>query len=157
MSAIQQVVSSFLPLAASGSSYRYWRVEFPYVGAQPIILDITETQLRATSGGSDVTTPSTPITSSGETQPVTNMLDGNTSTYWRSSGISGSKFFRIDLATPQTLEEIAIMPGIFAGANQPDNFIIQGSNDDVAFTNLVTYSALAGGWTVGVFRTFAIP
>ncbi len=129
----------------------------PYIGAQPASIDIAETQLRATVGGSDLTTPSTPITVDSEVQVVTNMLDGNTSTYWRSDSVFGTKFFRIDLSTPQTLAEIAIMPGIFAGTKQPDNFIIQGSNDDVTFTNLVTYSALAGGWTVGVFRTFAIP
>ena len=158
---------------AAAVAYRYWRiyVTLTDAGAGSGGVQINEIELRATVGGSDLTTPSTPSSASstlapgyGPAQMVNNFLLGAP---WASSGspsVGTPAWARFDLGTAQIVREVAIHPAgkpdeegssIGSALYAPRNFIIQGSSDDTNFTDVKAFTGQTA-WSNAAFRNFAL-
>lgn len=162
MSAIQQVLAT---IGASGATaYRYWRLNV----TAPALADQTyaaldEVELRATVGGADLTTTSTPVTVSanagslGPSNLPTNLVS-NDATLWFSQALTDAVLYpytlTFDLGSAQTVQQIAILSQNGAPGRAPGTFSVQGSNDNVGFTTVNTFSP-GNTWTsVPTLRTF---
>ena len=163
MSAIQQVLAT---IGASGATaYRYWRLNV----TAPALADQTyaaldEVELRATVGGADLTTTSTPVAVSANAGSLssglipTNLVDNSIGTPWVSQGLADAVLYpytlTFDLGSAQTVQQIAILSQNGAPGRAPGTFSVQGSNDNVGFTTVNTFSP-GNTWTsVPTLRTF---
>lgn len=153
MSAIQQVLFMGKP-ASGGAAYRYYRLNVSQSTGGSILI-IAEVELRATVGGADLTSPSTPVTQSsqdGASTAGSMVVDNDIATTWITS-VAAPWWVRMDLGTPQSIAQVQITrlnstPG-FNGS--PYNFTVEGSNDGTSFTVLGTFNAV--DWTPTV-KTF---
>lgn len=96
-------------MAAAGA-HRYWRL-FIVTGYNQTTNEIHEIELRTSAGGSDITTPSTPVTASSTYPgyPESNVVDNSTATPWASNeGTSTNNWLRFDLTTPAAVAEVAL-------------------------------------------------
>lgn len=137
--------------AVGGASYRYWRLYITALDSGGSQAGISEVELRATVGGSDLTTSSTPVTANtyvdnGEegAYPGSATVDGYTGAYgtWLTpSGWPPPHWVRYDLGIITKVSEIAIYPYV-----SPRDFKVQGSNDDATWTDVKSFSGVAA-WT----------
>lgn len=133
----------------SRGQFRYWGIYMLNSGASGFALN--EVELRATVGGADVTTPSTPVAVTSGTV-ASNLVDNNTSTWWTTNTATNQRV-SFDLVVPTDIRQVAMYP-YPATAWNPTNFIIQGSRDGVSWVDLLSLSDVF--WTANVQRTFTL-
>lgn len=160
-------VVSLTPAAAA--AYRWFRV---FIASTPggNYCAIGEIELRATLGGADLTTTSTPVyaaSSFSSTPPpraVDNILN-DASRVWINDNTGYPTWFALDMGTPQTVVQVAMAPqptesGTPRLDRSPNNFVIQGSNDPTSIVSLVTnWKTLAAfegvtGYADNTLKTF---
>lgn len=154
MAAVQQLLAAY-PAPATLQSWRYWRIFVQNNNGSASSIRMAEIELRATVGGADITTTTTPVLASSDdgASLVTNVRDNNTSTVWASGiGSVTNQWVRLDLASAQTVAQVAIFPHSSALTAAPKDFIIQGSSDGTNFTDVKTFTGVTG-WSVA-WRTF---
>ena len=141
-------------VAPAAAAYRYWRI-FVLVNDGGGSVRINEVELRASAGGADLTTPSTPTTYStraGTSFSSAQSIDDDTGTFWGSaSGQTTNQWVRYDLGAPVVVAQVAIYPNTSA-TTAPKDFIIQGSDDGTNFTDVKAFTNQTG-WTAA-WRTF---
>ena len=150
--------SRMLMMGASQSvskTWRYWRI---YVTAgNDAILSLSEIELRATIGGADLTSPSTPSVASSfylAGSEADKAVDNNTASSWIAQiNAVFPEWIRLDLGTSQTVLQVAMRPQDGAPLRAPKDFLIQGSSDGTNFTT-VRSVANSTSWTNGAYRTF---
>lgn len=149
----QHLVNQQAEAAAVSKTWRYWRI-FVQTNNGGNLISLGEVQLRATVGGSDLTTTSTPVTASNAANaPVTNIRDNDTATLWATGvGVTTDSWVRLDLGTTQTVLQVAMYPQSTLLNRAPKDFIIQGSDDGTTFTDVKAFTDVTG-WTTG-WRTF---
>jgi len=154
MAAVQQLLAAY-PAPASLQSWRYWRIFAQTNNGNAGYIAIGEVELRGSIGGSDLTTITTPATSSSANGsfPATRIRDNNTTTQWQSqSGQTTNQWVRLDLASSQQVAQVAIYPYSSQLPSAPKDFIIQGSDDGTNFTDVKTFTDVTG-WSAA-WRTF---
>lgn len=134
-------------------SWRYWRIFIQTNDGNTGSIGIAEIELRATVGGADLTTASTPVTAStaNGSFPAINVRDNDTGTFWISTAVT-DQWVRLDLATAQQVAQVAIYPRAASLNSAPKDFIIQGSNDGTNFTDVKSFTGQTG-WSAA-YRTF---
>jgi O-glycosyl hydrolase len=94
-------------------------------------------------------TPSASTTSSSPGDSITNVFDGNTTTYFDSTSPSGN-WVQLDLGSPQTIGAITYAPRV-GYEDRMDGGLFEASNDPTFTTGVVTlgeiYYSLADGLT----------
>lgn len=140
--------------SGGGAAYRYYRLNVSQSFGGSYLI-IAEVELRATIGGADLTSPSTPVTQSsqdGAAMAGSKVVDNDIVTTWATSA-AYPWWVRMDLGTPQSIAQVQITrlnnPQGFNGA--PYNFTVEGSNDGTSFTVLGTF--ISSDWTPTV-KTF---
>lgn len=120
-------------------AYRYWRISISANNGNASYTGLSEVELRTTEGGTDVTSPSTVVTSGtlySGSYPGSNTVDNNTGTMWL--GSVGANFLMYDLSSPTVISEIRMYP--YSVDSAPKDFVVQGSNDGVTFTDVVAFT-----------------
>lgn len=149
-----------LLMAAAGAStsapaYRYWRIYIQANGGGDYV-SFYEIELRASVGGSDLTTPSTPATASTYEfgYGPENAIDNNNSTSWATTvGAITNQWARFDMASAVYVAQVAILP-IPPNYNlAPKDFKIQGSSDGTNFTDVKAFTNVTG-WAHNTWKTF---
>lgn len=142
--------------ASAAVAYRYWRIFVQTNNGDTSYISIGEIELRGTIGGSDFTTPSTPLIVSSEAggttkaSAVDNVLDNLSwiSTY----GAITNEWIRLDLGSATAVAQVAMYVPSYGASRAPKDFIIQGSDDGTTFTDVKSFTDVTG-WTSTV-RTF---
>lgn len=124
-------------MAAAGA-HRYWSI-YVVSGYNSSWLDIYEVELRV--GGVKKTVSSASAPSSYTGRPISNIIDGNTSTLWTNTG-SGSAGTRIvfDMGSPLSggvpvaVDEVAI----YSGSSAPKGINIEYSDNGSTFTSVAS-------------------
>lgn len=62
-------------------------------------------------------------------------IDGNPSTYWETTSTAGDKIFTVELPVAKKVRKLIITATNYQ-SEMPSNFIFQGSNDNINWTNL---------------------
>lgn len=150
-------------VAPGGASYRYWRIFITATQSPSQYGEIAEIEFRATPGGADLTTGSTPVTESsylivydGEGEifayyPGINTVDGtvgNPYSVWYPSAsptVGTPQWLRYDLVTAKEVSQIAINNYTGGGSSLKD-FKVQGSADGSSWTDVKSFTAVAA-WT----------
>lgn len=138
-----------MAFAASRGPFRYWGIYMLNSGAAGFAL--MEVELRATVGGADIMTPSTPVTADSGLN-ASNLVDNNTGTWWTTNTPTNQRV-SFDLGAPKDIRQVAMYP-YTATAWNPTNFIIQGSHNGSTWVDLRSLSDVF--WTVNVQRTFSL-
>jgi hypothetical protein len=119
-------------------------------------------ELRATHGGADQTTPSTPAyaNSSFSLTPPDKAIDNVTGDTWINNGDGLTTWWACDLATTHTVTEFTMRPQSGNVTRAPTLFALQGSNSTASHPGLVTdWQSIASfsytGWADGVTSTFS--
>jgi hypothetical protein len=136
-------------------SWRYWRTFIQTNDGNANSIGIGEIELRATLGGADLTTGSTPALASTSNGGfvANNVRDNDTGTVWISAtGQVTNQWVRLDLATAKTVAQVAIYPRSALLDSAPKDFIIQGSDDGTTFTDVKAFTGVTG-WSAA-WRTF---
>lgn len=139
------------------SRYRYWRVVLINNNGDSDYVLLTETELRASQGGADLTSPSTPVTASSSLTGFypSATVDGNltsSGTWIGSKGAVSNQWLRYDLGTQIEVAQVALYSLDGAPARAPKDIRIEASNDDInfvvkgTFLNQTTWAA--------AFKTF---
>lgn len=146
------------------AAYRYWRLYVSSVNnaGAPYYCIISEMELRAVSGGGDITTPSTIVTAdtnySGHAPNA--VVDNNPSTYWQTSSSyvqpSHPAWLLFDFGEPVEIVEYTIRGSSNASATSPMSFDLQASSDGVTFLPYQQHLPDQTGWTNGETRTFPV-
>lgn len=140
-----------------GSGYRYWRVVLINNNGDSMYVTLTETELRASQGGADLTTPSTVVTASsylsGYGPELT--VDGlftNTSAWASNPGSVTNQWLQYDLGTQIEVTQVALYSNNSEPARNPKDIRIEASNDDI---NFVVKGSFLNQTTWGAaFKTF---
>jgi hypothetical protein len=138
-----------MAFAPSRGQFRYWGIYMLNSGAAGFAL--MEVELRATAGGADVTTPSTPVAVTSGSN-ASNLVDNNNGTWWTTS-VATNQRVSFDLGAPTDIRQVAMYP-YTATAWNPTNFIIQGSHNGSAWVDLRSLNDIF--WTANVQRTFGL-
>ena len=142
-------VRSLIMAAGRRSSYRYWRFHITANNGDNAYGALAEVEFRQTVGGADVTTTSTPVTSSigqySVTYKLINLVNNSTSSFWISTVNPVFPYWvMFDLGTAKDIRQIAIYPYTAGTGRAPTAFSVQGSNDGVNFTTVKSFTA--AGW-----------
>lgn len=147
-----------LPASNKSAAYRYWRILIASNNGDANFVSISEVELRATVGGPDVTTTTTPVSASGSydstTLPKLVVDNVNPSYGWISDAYSAyPRWLLFDLASRMEIKSVAISASNLGGsARAPKDFSIQGSDDAVNFTTLKSFSSTS--WAPSETRVF---
>lgn len=136
---------------AVAGAHRYWRI-FIVTGYNSSWIDINEIELRASAGGSDITTPSTPVTASSaySGRAASAVVDNSTSSMWTNNGGgSANNWLWFDLTTPTAVAEVAL----YSGGSIPATVKIQYSDDDSTWTDATSTITLPN---VSSWQTIAV-
>lgn len=69
------------------------------------------------------------------TSDASKAIDGNASTYWETTSAAGDKTFTVELPVAKKVRKLIITATTYQ-SEMPSNFIFQGSNDNINWTNL---------------------
>jgi hypothetical protein len=156
MGAVQQMLLA--ATAQNGAAYRYWRLYMTATQGGGAYATVAEVELRGTVGGADITTTSTPVTTSsndpGSVGANTVANDGDTTRWISAQFQSVPSWLLYDLSTPASVLQVAILPWAGLPSNSPSIFTLQGSPDGTSFTDVKTFNA--AGWAAGVWQTFNV-
>jgi hypothetical protein len=143
------------------SAHRYWRLRCRLNSGDGSFTGLTEIQMRTVSGGSNVCSGGTAI-STGTIQAgsAAQCFDGNTTTtliQWSGTGSGGALSVGYDFGAgvTQDIVEIVVWPDKDAAARAFGEFDVQSSDDNVTWTT--AWSVTTSGWVVGTAKTFTKP
>lgn len=143
------------------SAHRYWRLRCRLNSGDGSFTGLTEIQMRTVSGGSNVCSGGTAI-STGTIQAgsAAQCFDGNTTTtliQWSGTGSGGALSVGYDFGSgvTQDIVEIVVWPDKDAAARAFGEFDVQSSDDNVTWTT--AWSVTTSGWVVGTSKTFTKP
>lgn len=139
--------------------FLYWRIYSTANNNAWPAIQISEVQWRVIAGGAKTN----PVAITGDktfsTNVPSNVNDGNFATNWVTDGsipgIPAGLYFQFGTAV--SFAELAIAPIEGAGNNTyaPKNFTVDGSPDNITWTNVTTYSGIpAASYTPDTFTTF---
>ena len=118
------------------SGYRYWRVVLINNNGAGDYVTLTETELRASQGGADLTSPSTTVTASsylggyGPSLTVDGLLAGT----WVSGHTSVvNQWLMYDLGTQMEVAQVALYSNNGVLARNPKDIRIEASDDGINF------------------------
>lgn len=141
----------------SVATYRYWRVSVSANSGNTDYGMMNEVELRGTVGDADLTTTSTPVTSSPSGSGLSNLVSNSIAlSNYATVPIAGvfPYSYTFDLLTPQIVRQLALYPrqeGWTVAA--PSAFSVQGSNDGTNFTTVSSFTA--SGWGAA-WQTFTV-
>lgn len=143
------------------ANHRYWRVLITAStsGATKAV-QLFEVEMRDGVSGTDLcpvqSSDTGIVTASHNTTTSFQLFDNDTGTYWSNGAPSADSWFRFDFGSGTEVfpVELAINPRY--ASQSPADFTIQFSDNDADWTNVASWSGLTD-WSVGVYRTFAIP
>ena len=143
------------------TSFRWYRIYIVSNGGQQYTA-FGSFELRATHGGSDQTTPSTPVyaNSSFSLTPPPKAISDVPGDAWINNGDGSTTWWACDLTTPHTVTEFTMMPQGGNVPRAPVLFALQGSNAVSSHAALITdWQSIATfnytGWADGVVSTFS--
>lgn len=136
------------------SAHTYWRLYFD--GDNPnTYINISEMEMRATSGGADQCTGGTATADSQYSGQAPSLaFDDNNGTYWESNNGSTTRWIKYAFASPVDIVEYTIRNGPFAGEG-PRTWYVQYSDDDTNWTN-AAYQSGSPPWSAGETRTYYV-
>jgi hypothetical protein len=139
------------------SAHTYWRLLFE--GQAPnnpgSYINISELQMRATSGGSNQCSGGTATADSNYgSQTPSLAFDGNNATYWESNQGTGNRWLKYQFASPVAVLEYVIRNGPFA-VEGPSSWTLQYSDDNSTWHDADTRHQQAA-WTANETRTFTL-
>lgn len=138
--------------------WRYWRIYITAVGSG-LVAGLAEIELRATAGGADLTSPSTPMGASSNN--AASLVDNNTSLAWTTASTGSPWWAWADLSASnygqaQPAVELALWPsGSSTASVSPKDFVVQGSLDGTTWTDIKSFSGVTG-WTAGTPKIFSL-
>ncbi|MGO1072334.1 discoidin domain-containing protein [Lysobacter sp. CA199] len=141
--------------AATGTAYRYWRVNVTLNNGGSFVT-LHDAQFRAELGGSDLTSPSTPIVASSQhaTAPLSNLIDNSLVTSW-STNTASTGWFYVDLGTAQSLAQLVLTGPDSGFTNRgPRNFTVDGSDNASSWTTVQSFTAVT--WVASETKAFAL-
>lgn len=152
------------------TAYRHWRIYCTANNDAWKSVQLGEVQWRLTAGGAktDPIALGGTITASqfiGASRPEL-VNDGDFTSAWATDGTGGggipaSLMFDFGAAHAYSFAEVAMAPRTNGGASliyAPSAFTIDGSDDGVTWTNVISESGIpASGWTENTFNTYALP
>lgn len=118
--------------------YRYWRVVLISNNGDSQYVTLTETELRASLGGADLTTPSTVVTASsylsgyGPERTVDGIFT-NISAWVSNPGSVTNQWLQYDLGTQIEVAQVALYSNNDETARNPKDIRIEASNDGINF------------------------
>ena len=118
---------------AVAGAHRYWRI-FIITGYNSAWVDLNEIELRTSASGSDITTPSTPVTASSaySGRAASAVVDNSTSSMWTNNGGgSANNWLRFDLTTTAAVAEVAL----YSEGSRPAAVKIQYSDNGSTWTD----------------------
>lgn len=135
--------------------HRYWRINVSANNGSAGNVAIAEMELRASSGGADLTTPYPTLTSGDESSfPFINALDNNTSTFHQWLGATLPKYAGVDFGSAtKDIVQISITAHMSYSDRCPKDFSIQWSDDGSTWTTAWSVTGQTG-WTSGQTRVF---
>ena len=158
---IRDLIMVAAAAGAPAASYRYWRIFMLNNNGGGGYLALNEVELRGSVGGSDITTPATPVTAStqydgtyGPEYTVDNSL--SVESLWISyPNAVTNQWLRYDLGTPTAIAQVAMCwnAASLAGTS-PKDLRIEGSNDGANFTTVKTFLGNTSWPDGGVFKLF---
>lgn len=129
---------------AQAGAHRYWAI-YTKTGYYGGYVGVAEVEFRLTAGGSDVTTPSTPV--GGIISGIASeLVDNNTGSYAWGAWDARITF---DLGSAQAIEQVAIFPYAGYGPNQcyieysDDGSTWARATNDVSLTTSVEWQTIA--------------
>ena len=138
--------------------WKFWRIYITAVGSG-LVAGLAEIELRATSGGADLTSPSTPMGASSNN--AASLVDNNTSLAWTTASTGSPWWAWADLSASnygqaQPAVELALWPsGSSTASVSPKDFVVQGSLDGTTWTDIKSFSGVTG-WTAGTPKIFSL-
>lgn len=143
------------------AAHRYWRLFCRVNAGDSSFTGLTEVQMRTTSGGANVCSGGTAI-STGTIQAgsAAQCFDGNTTTtliQWSGNG-AGSGFsvgYDFGSGNDKDVVELVVWTDKDAAARGFSEFDVQYSDDGSTWTT--SWSCTATGWVVGTSKTFTKP
>ena len=144
--------------SSGGFSYRYWRFQINSANGDSAYGGAAEIELRGSIGGSDLSSPSSLVTSDASSypgHPLTNVVDNRLSTVWATTGNPSFPYYiTVDLGSELSVVEVAFAPETVTRA--PQSLSIYGSNNGSTFTLVRTFAGLSSGWSNSVLRAFTL-
>ena len=142
--------------------YQYLRIYITADNGGEGLTGIQEIELASNTGGADITVPTMATASStnfsGYASPK--LIDNNytniSSGCWLTDyGAPFPHWISVNLGLQQNLAEIRIWPQAVTGGlpRSPKDFIIQGSNDGIVWTDIQAFTGITE-WSVNVEKTF---
>lgn len=178
---IPGIVAARRSTGGGGSGYRYYRILVTANNGHAYFLVICEVEFRATHGGADLTSPAAAVTAATASDDAraggliwqdsaisafdNNLVYGGTKAT-RAQWVSNStpprvwspKWLRYDFGTPTAVTQMALIASHTTEVNPstaaPKDFKVQGSNDNVVWTDLVAPSSQTN-WTPAEQRLFS--
>lgn len=160
-----------------GAAYRWYRILVTANNGHLNYLAICEVELRATLGGADQTTPAAAAAGAATASDVeasagwsvspkwafddSVVFTGAASAQWLSNNsppsVGTPKWLKYDAGSPIVVAQVALTASHSTDSNPsttaPKDFIIQGSNDDSAWTDLLAPGSQTG-WAPAEQRLF---
>lgn len=144
--------------SSGGFSYRYWTFQINSANGNNLFGGAAEIELRGSIGGSDLSSPSSVVTTSAGSYhgyPVTAVVDNNPSTSWLTNTNPSFPYsLTVDLGSQLSVVEVAFAPQEVPLA--PSSLSIYGSNNGSTFTHVRTFTGLSSGWSASVLRAFTL-
>ena len=144
--------------------YRYWRVNVTANNGNSSYLTIAEVELRATVGGSDLTTPAAAASGAATASSEANSsnvamlaFDDEAGNKWTAAGATG--WLEYDCGSPVAVAEVAIMgqyPAGGQGSMTPKDFTIEARVESTDPWTVLHTAAGETGWAGGEVRTFSV-
>jgi hypothetical protein len=147
------------------TAYRYYRIYMSAGNSGTGVCTIGEIELASTIGGADTTSGQTFTASDQETSldsgAVANAFDDNATTFWESH-ISGTvtafpHWIQADYGATsgnwKAINQLKVSARSNNGSQAPKDFVLQGSADASAWTDIITVTG-ATGWANGETRTY---
>ena len=144
--------------SSGGFSYRYWRFQINNANGDSEYGGAAEVELRGSIGGSDLSSPSSVVTTDAVTYPgylISNVVDNNLYTFWITAANPSFPYsITVDLGSQLSVVEVAFAPQTVTRA--PNSLSIYGSNNGSTFTLVRTFTGLSSGWSNSVLRAFTL-
>lgn len=138
------------------AAHRYWRISFNAQNGSATP-SAAELQFRDTVGGPHVAGTTTVSSSwNATTNPVSNLFDGDISTWWACNS-GASSWLKIDYGgTPKDIVEFMWTARNDSGNTQsPSSWVMEYSDDNVTWGTRDAGDGLT--WSVGQSRVFSLP
>lgn len=139
------------------AAHRYWRVYVDRNGSSNV--QITELELRSSSGGADLTGSGTASADSVLTVGTTDAskaFDNSNSTRWASTGVPAWLAYDFGTGVAHDIVEVVMTNGSFTTGTLPLDFIVQSSDDGSTWTD-EWFATNISAWTASMSKTFTAP